>query len=138
MKKKRSKCELFCRNVVHGSDSPENGKREVGKAFDALLSLTESKRYDYESRLFSVRAGFLVLALRQEYSVVPLLLLHLQQHLKWTQIVPEYAFLTRISFGSLFLLQVCRLIHCLHSAALWFNEGEICEWTPAVAQWLRE
>lgn len=34
---KRSKYELFCRNVVHGSDSPENGKREIGKAFDALL-----------------------------------------------------------------------------------------------------
>ena len=126
--------------MVHGSDSPENGKREIGKAFDALPLYyhLESKRYDYESRFFSVRAGFLVLALRHEYSVVPLRLLHLQQHLKWTQIVLEYAFLTHISFGFLYLLQVCRLIHCLHSAALWFKEGEICEWTPAVAQWLRE
>lgn len=24
-------CHHFCRNVVHGSDSPENGKREIGK-----------------------------------------------------------------------------------------------------------
>ncbi|GMN56813.1 hypothetical protein TIFTF001_025919 [Ficus carica] len=62
------------RNVVHGSDSPENGKREIGKAFDALL------RYYH-------------------------------------------------------LLNLSDMITNL---ALWFKEGEICEWTPAVAQWLRE
>ncbi|GMP34049.1 hypothetical protein CsSME_00007091 [Camellia sinensis var. sinensis] len=29
------------RNVVHGSDSPENGKREIGEVFDALMSIIE-------------------------------------------------------------------------------------------------
>ena len=26
----------FCRNVVHGSDSPENGKREIGKPYNTF------------------------------------------------------------------------------------------------------
>ncbi|MBA0740762.1 hypothetical protein Gogos_013951, partial [Gossypium gossypioides] len=66
------------RNVVHGSDSPENGKRETGR----FLLLKEKNGWD-----LSVESGT----------------------------------------GDLSSL-----------AALWFKEGELCEWTPAQAPWLME
>lgn len=53
MKNTRSKYKLVCRNVVHGSDSPENGKREIGKGLTAL-SLTEAKQNDEKSRFLSL------------------------------------------------------------------------------------
>lgn len=37
-KKKVALWSSFCRNVVHGSDSPENGKREIGKSISCLLN----------------------------------------------------------------------------------------------------
>ncbi|KAG8484732.1 hypothetical protein CXB51_023826 [Gossypium anomalum] len=30
------------------------------------------------------------------------------------------------------------LKHCISCSALWFKEGELCEWTPAQAPWLME
>ncbi|MBA0588817.1 hypothetical protein Gorai_001907, partial [Gossypium raimondii] len=62
--------ETVGRNVVHGSDSPENGKRETG------------------------RSGS----------------------------IPD----------------IVSLKHCFSCSALWFKEGELCEWTPAQAPWLME
>ena len=62
---------------MHGSDSPENGQREIG-----------------------IRKRLLV------------------YHLVDEEIKPSYG-------DNL-------------SAALWFGEGELSQWTPALAPWLRE
>ncbi|RWW76856.1 hypothetical protein BHE74_00015020 [Ensete ventricosum] len=77
-------------NVVHGSDSPENGHREIGKLCNTFI-LTKISNPNHT--VYYVQKFTLVTASNP-------------------------------------------CITC--STDLWFKEGELCQWIPAQAPWLRE